>query len=237
MTSHTSRGSLPASHNFRRGARPAPETFADPATSEEDILYWGIASRAAFAAAMSRPNKGPTLLGLLTSHAIGALYQNMGFYTSALLTLVSDPGLRAHDLRAVAHQCGDSRISRPLLTAICAHPNTELGTLVTMLYRVTPRTAGAVSQAIASLLPSVVAWVMWQVDMGGTPNAAIATADQLNLITQTRGRWDTWAAGDPARVRFLQASSFDFTDEGEMFAAGAALCAAPGRTDTPAAGL
>ena len=232
MTSHTGRGSLPAPHEFRSSARPAPEVLADHATPEEDIIYWGIIGRGEFTAAMSRPNKSQTLLGVLTIHAIGVIYQDIDFYTASLLTLAGEPGLRAHDLRALAHQCGDGRIGRPLLNALCAHPNIELGTLVTLLYSVTPKAAGAVSLAIGSLLPSVVAWVMWQVDVDQHP-----TTHQLGIITQTRDRWAAWTDGDPGRARFLQASSFDFTDEDDMFAAGAALCAAPGRTDTLAARL
>jgi len=111
--------------------------------------------------------------------------------------------------------------------AICTHPRCGDYTLVGALWNAQQDTAAQVATATGKQLAAVVAWVRRH---SGGQAGPYSTPAQRRAITETEHRWAAWSSNSPARAAFLLTSSFDFTCEDDLFAAGAAVCAPPAAT-------
>jgi len=216
----------------QRDGRLITEVFADPATTEDFILRYGIHSPDALRAAMSRPNKGPALIRAILDDVIRAAWVNHHISDQVLRTLLNEPGLRPTDLTIMA-RTALARQQWPVLAAICAHHDADAKLISDTLWNANGRTAVETARATHTLLPVAVAWVVGQVGLHqvlgshlGTPTAA-----QRAAILATASRWTAACVGNPDLATFLVNRSFTFTCEDELFAAGRAIAAAPSRSE------
>jgi len=209
-------------------ARTTRARYDDPSTDEKQILHWGIRSSDDLRATLTRDNKSGALLSAIICYVLGAGFQDNTTTADVLTSLLAEPNLRPEDLRCMTQPpYGWSRVSEPLLAAICAHPCTDRDTLAGALWNAQQDTAAQVATATGKQLAAVVAWVRRH---SGGQAGPYSTPAQRRAITETEHRWAAWSSNSPARAAFLLTSSFDFTCEDDLFAAGAAVCAPPAAT-------
>jgi len=212
---------------------PVPAVFADPATTEAYIIEAGIHSRERLTAVMSRPHKGPELITLLIDDAaMGRLpYSLLSDATLAkhLLLLLALPAVTAQHLRTLAEVAVQGLPpAAELLAALCVHPLADSKTVITALWYASGRTQQNVALVTGQLLPAALNWVSREVDrvQGGHHDWQISHGQRRRVMEAER-RWADWAGADRAMTSFLVTSSFTFTDEADLFAAGRAISASP----------
>ena len=213
--------------------------YDDPDTDEAYILKVGIHCTSDLRAVMARPDKSGTLLAAIISYAINGEFRSQvqsGLRSRVhdmLMPLLTEPNLRSWDLLCMTRALrGLGPLpSSQLRIGICGHPRTvadsPLGasTLLGAIWDVTPATAAQVAAATGVLRVAVIAWVRRLGPFDNMLGHTGITVDQRQAITDTSRRWATWAGDNPARTAFLLTASFNFDDEDDMFAAGAALTA------------
>jgi len=207
---------------------------AYPGPDEDYVLAHGIRTTERLTEVMSRPDKSPTLIDAL----IGGLRRGWGPYRALsdedvaqlLMSLLEEPALTTRNVRNLAHfAVADLPRHAELLTAICVHPVADNDAVITAVWYATGPTAQDIAVATGLLLPAAVNWVSREVDRAtcGHRDWAVSSASRKRA-TQVAQRWEAWAGTDRNLVLFLVTSSFTFTDEDDLFAAGRAVCAAPG---------
>jgi len=206
--------------------------YDDPGTSEAAIATFGIHTMAQLDAARSRNPKGPALIGALIDAVGGPI---LAYEADPLfMSLLAEPSLRAWDLRCISRvQRGRTGASvEALVTAIGSHPLAGADTVVNMLWHRPRETARAVALATGDLLAVATWWVCREVYPHQRPTQrkyAPRPAHQAWVI-ETAARWSAATQSEPALRLFVAAHVFDFTDESQMFAVGAATCAPPAAT-------
>jgi len=135
-------GSHAAPSSVQRGAR----FIADPATTEAQVLDFGLFTREVVEAAMARPAKSEALIAELLHTVSGAfgVRADAGTLVDALLT---EPALSSANLAAMARliQCGLVEETSQRLVAVCTHPRCKDYTLVVALWNATPQITSAVA--------------------------------------------------------------------------------------------
>jgi len=212
---------------------PIPDVFADPATTEAFIIEAGILSRERLAAVMSRPVMGPELITVLVDAAAEGRLPYSTFSDAALakhlLVLLALPEVTAQHVRTLAQAAIQGLPpDAELLSALCVHPLADTKTVITALWYATGRTHRSVAAATGQLLPAALNWVSREVDrvQGGHHDWQISHG-QRRRVMETQRRWANWAGADRSMISFLVASSFSFTNETDLFAAGRAISASP----------
>jgi len=224
MPAPTTAGSHAGPTSAQRGAK----FIADPATTEAQVLDFGLFTREVVEAAMARPAKSEALIAELLHTVSGAfgVRADAGTLVDALLT---EPALSSANLAAMARliQCGLVEETSQRLVAVCTHPRCKDYTLVVALWNATPQITSAVALSGGRMVAVAAAWVH-RTSAAGTiyPPGGWGVSDRINAVA---ARWDTWAGDDAGRRHFLLSASFDFTDEAKMFAVGESLTAAPAR--------
>jgi len=208
-------------------------------TSEEPLLAQRPKDHAWLAAALGRPNKSAELLDNIVD-TLGYLV-GMGGVSAGVdelvTSLLDEPELADRHLRSLAEfilvRTTAGGFGAPAVTsqlaAICRHAQTGQDTVVDTLWHSDWRVARAVGRSTGTLLPAAVVWVRAR---------ARAEADtwQHNVsyrheqVAETAARWTALTADEPALAAFLATSSFHFTDENELLAAGRAVLSVPART-------
>jgi len=223
----------------RRPAEPtARDTwFADPDTTDEAILRFGIHDRTHLDAIMVRAPKSAAIIGAIIDATISTAprrWLSAADGDVVLIRLLDETALRNRDLRAIAgHTRGRAGASlEKLVSALCAHPLVDTETVISCLWNAPVTTAAAVGWSTGELLAAVVSWVVRGLDDPGRPRErrSSPTAGDRARITAVAHRWATLTAGEPALASFVVTSSFNFTDEDDMFAAGRAIASAPAAT-------
>jgi len=209
-----------------------PADVAGPSQDEAHILAHGIHSRGQLDAAMALPDKSITLITHLLIVIITArLTADSAEQDGLLTTLLSEPALSAYNLRYMTLVMRGRRGTSPdILTAICAHPRTDPDTVIDALWNAPQRACSAVGATSGTLLAAATDWVSRQVDAGAVDGQRLGapTAAQRRIIHALAYRWGTRCAGKPSLAAFVATTAFVFTDEDELFAAGAAITAPPG---------
>ena len=210
--------------------RPIAEVFADPATTEDFIMAYGIHSTDALAAAMTRTNKGPTLIRAILDDVTRASWVTHDLRDQTLRALLNEPGLRLDDLTIMA-RAARMREHLPVLAAICAHRAADVDLICDTLWNASWRTSGEAARTTATLLPVAVTWVAVQVGLQRAPGPHLGTPTiaQRALICATAARWTAACEQSPELAAFLMNSAYNFTRETELFATGRAIAAAPTR--------
>jgi len=214
--------------------------MSSPATFEGDIAAFGIHTSAQLNAALSRPVRGSVLLDAVLDSITG--YGGVvcdGDEPAALVRLLAEPELNASHLDVIAKLIS-WRASRPrfagVTVAVCTHPRTAASTVVDVLWSAPVSVARDVGLAAGALLAPAVSWVRREL-------SAWARADRLDgelrftpdgvqreLVAAVFERWARLSEGSPDLVSFLLASSYDFTCEETMLAAGRAIAGPPVRS-------
>jgi len=205
---------------------------------EEAVIAHGIHTEAQLYAAASRTPKSPAMIDALLSAVACATVTGRpalgGLARRALVEkLIPEPELAGTHLAAMAQLTRTSSGGRfePTMAAIAGHELAQSDAVICALWsgpRTTARDAGLAS---ASLLPAATNWVNRACGSGVATNfrAGTPTTAQRDLIHATAARWTALAEGSPGLGGFILASSYDFTCEETMLAAGRALVAAPNR--------
>jgi len=202
---------------------PRRAVYDDPATGEDYLVAHGIRNMLDMGAAMARPHKGASLLGVIIDFAIDGGYLDFDNIDVVLTSLLAEPELRLWDLLAMTRSMrGRVRTSPALLATICSHPLADEAVFVGALWNAKPDVARAVAERTGSLLPAAIGWVRRSRENG------YASPNQLARVSETAARWGDLTEGDPGLVSFIITSAHAFTDESELFAVGRALVAAPG---------
>jgi len=213
--------------------------FTDPATTDEEIAAFGIRELPHLNAALARTPKSAALIGAIIDATVGGPMRAVRALSSTeadeiLITLLNEPALRNRDLRAIAgHTRGRAGTSlEKLVSGLCAHPLVDTETVIGCLWNAPVTTAAAVGWSTGELLAAVVSWVVRGLDNPGKPRErrTAPTAGDRARITAVAHRWATLTAGNRALASFVVTSSFGFTDEDDMFAAGRAIASAPAAT-------
>jgi len=210
--------------------RPDREIFADPATPESFILAHNLLPCGRIGAVISRPGKSSALLGHLLAalHEAGQVGLTVG--EAELLPLLAEVALSEEDLQVMFELAADGGcVSSKLMTGICTHPRVHLRTIIDSAWQSPVHVVADIAAATGTLAPAAANWVSRELDRAGLAHERLwyVSAAQYNQISAAGRRWSAWARGNPAKVAFLLTSSFAFTNEDEMFAAGQALLAAP----------
>ena len=213
-----------------RRANTSPATRRDiydnPATPEAHLIGAGIINMLDFAAATARPTKSPALLGVIIDFALHGSYLDFEETKAAMLTLLSEPGLTgAHLLSMTRSMRGRALRSNDLLFGICGHGLADVDVITAALWNTNPATTTLVATHTGTLLPAAIGW--FRVNRVTATGYGYPVADWHRQITELTAEWTTWASDDPARTAFLTHRWSDFATTDEMFAAGAALAAAP----------
>jgi len=214
--------------------------YDDPTCDEAYILRVGIHCGRDLRGVMARTNKSNALLAAIIAYAIDSEHRNQvqaglrARVHDMLMPLLTEPNLQAWDLLCMTRALrglGPLSCSQ-LRLGICAHPRTApdspLGTSILLgaVWDVTPSVATHIAAATGTLRVAAIAWVRRNTDVG-KPGF---DPWQRQAVTDTSLRWATWAGDNPARTAFLLTASFNFDDEDDMFAAGAALTAPAAHT-------
>ena len=237
MAAQTARSPQAGTRSRRPWHRPDDqrtdiEIFADPTTPESYVLNQNLLSSGRFAAVMARADKSSALLG----HIIDAVvvYGQVGLPVTAdmLLPLLSEPALSEQDLQGMSELAAQIGSAHRLRAGICAHARVHPRTVIDVVWQAPARVSADISAATGTLLPAATDWVKRELGRAGLGHESLwyVSADQYNKIMATVRRWESWARRNTGRWAFLSANSFAFTDEDEMFAAGAAVLAAPSHT-------
>jgi len=173
---------------------------------EVTSLMVGVALGTAFASV------GAGVLAQLLSWRIAFIVTGLAALAmvAALRSLTEPPRTRAH-----------RHVLAPLAQVARSGPARLVLTLAFL--------EGVVLLGVLTLLPAAVVWVRAR---------ARAEADtwQHNVsyrheqVAETAARWTALTADEPALAAFLATSSFHFTDENELLAAGRAVLSVPART-------
>ena len=210
-----------------KGATLGPTT-----TRNQDRLERGVFNDTDFAAGMSAPHKSSALLRALCVYITDNSYTSSATVrgnvagidrnSADLLALLAEPGLSTADLTSIANLVDFYAEPRPvLLAALCAHPGAGLEVTAGVLWRrATPAQCADIAVSCDSLLATAISW--WRT-FG--PYRDITSGHCQERILATCERWTTWAGTDPARRAFLIAHSGAFVGQGDLLAAGDALCA------------
>jgi len=210
-----------------KGATAGPKKKRNLARLER-----GVFNPTDFAAGMAVPHKSSALLRALcvyiTDNSYTASYTARGNLagidrnSADLLALLAEPGLSTADLTSIANLVDFYAEPRPvLLAALCAHPGAGVEVTAGVLWRrATPAQCAAIAASCDSLLATAISW--WRT-FG--PYRDITSGHCRERILATCERWTTWAGTDPARRAFLIAHSGAFVGQGDLLAAGDALCA------------
>jgi len=190
-------------------------------------------------AAMSRPNKSPDLIGALISGVEnGRAWCSHDKAVATVRALAGEKRLSAANLYALAwtitrHLPRTGELD-DVLVAVCAHPLAGSGTLMHSLWTATAKFTTEVARASGSLLPGATWWV--RRELGKTAlcmRDGIPNREQEEMVADVANRWLRRAGDNDALRSMVATTSLMFTDEDEMFAAAAAICAPatePGRT-------
>jgi len=220
-------------------ARPATlaESAAwmgNPDTSEAAIASYGIPTNAHLAVVLARNPKGPDLLAAVVDAVVGGVLTDPD-QDATLAALLAEPAITAAHLISLTrvHSLTGFNIEA-LMVALCAHALAPPDMVVGVLWRGPESIHVDVAAATGSLLAPAVSWVRRQVRASRTPGQPrlAPSLSQRAEIVAVADRWAAATHGQPAMVAFLLTSSFAFTDEDIMFAAGRALVAAPTRPPT-----
>ena len=218
--------------------RPTHEVYADQATSESVIIGRGIRTRDEMAAVMGRKDKPEYLVRTLISLVVTAWasWPNVTAgldddeATDVLVALTREPALTSEHLATmVAWPTWQNENARQrLVMAVCTHQLAGTAVVMGALWDASTSCAQAVAPATGSLVAAATVWMRAKVGLKQFPVGVVTQAQRENIAVLA-DRWQARAAGDKALESFLVASSHRFTDEDEMFAAGAAVVAQPVR--------
>jgi len=211
--------------------------MSSPATFEGDIAAFGIHTSAQLNAALSRPVRGSVLLDAVLDSITG--YGGVvcdGDEPAALVRLLAEPELNASHLDVVAQRIIGSAGLRfaAVMVAVCAHPHTATSTFVDVLWSGPVSAVRDVGLATGALLAPAVSWVRrertaWLL-AGHAGSRFTPDGVQRELVAAVFERWARLSEGSPDLVSFLLASSYDFTCEETMLAAGRAIAGPPVRS-------
>jgi len=200
------------------------------------ILERGIHDEATLRAVLSLPDKSSGLITQLLDDVARHLYPPSANEEGIFESVLGEAALNQDHLRALAFTIARwVRVGPSTLAAICSHelvatpavgPEESRGwvllPVVAMLRGESQEVAREVARLSGSFLPAALWWVL------GRPN--VDRVELVDRVADVASRWAGQSAGNPALVSFLMNASFDFTSEADLFAAGAAICAAPART-------
>lgn len=222
MTAPASQAELPklAHAGAGRAAGGNPNTATDYRLSR-DLTTRG---QPALQAALRHRRKGPALIGTILDavfHTIGVGFDEG---QDALVSLLAEPALTLPQLRDLIWGAG-VQLGWDTVAAACGHALAGEELIVTALWNAPEHVAAAVGRSSGSLLPGATKWVSRQPASNGQLRGV--GTECRDRIAATVQRWEHRCAGVPQLRAFVAAASFGFTDEDSMFAAGAAIIAAP----------
>ena len=211
--------------------------------AEEAVVAHGIRTADQLYTAMGRSPKSPALIDALLAaveRTTSARQPALGGLARRALVegLTLEPELGAAHLSTMAELTRTSSGGNfePTMAAIAGHGLAHPETVICALWSGPGATARAAGLASSSMLPAAISWVNRAAGSGRATSFRTGrpTPTQRGLIHAAAARWTALAAGEPGLGQFIRTSSFDFTCEDTMLAAGQALLAAPSR---PVAGL
>jgi len=197
-----------------------PNTAADCHLSRE--LFTG--GQPALQAALRHRHKGPVLIGAILDAVFHTRGVGLEQGQDALVSLLAEPALSLPKLRDLVWGAG-VQLGWGTVAAACGHALADEELIVTALWDAPEHVAVAVARPTGSRLPGAVKWVSGHPASGGQLRAV--SKQCRGQITQIVQRWARRSEGDPQLRSFVAAASFGFTSEDDMFAARAAIIAAP----------
>ena len=218
--------------------RTTQQVYADPDTPEADIVARGIRTREELAAVLGREHMSARLIGemivlfVTTWDSQPSVTANLDDDDAAdtMIALTREPELTAKHLDAMAvwYPWRNGSARQRLVMAVCTHPLATTDTVVGALWDSSSRCARDVAVATGSLAATATVWARTRARTSQF-QVGYATRANRDSVAELEARWEARVGGDHALRSFLITNSHLFTDEDEMFAAGAAVVAPPPR--------